>query len=82
MVDKELVGWLQRAVVDRPMFRKRLVTSYVPQGSVLGPVLYNIFIDYMDSGFISSKFAGDTMLRVAADKAEGKEAIQKDLKRL
>ena len=63
------------------MFRKRLVTSDVPQGSVLGPVLYNIFIDYMDSGF-KHKFAGDTMLRVAADKAEGKEAIQKDLKRL
>jgi len=42
----------------------------------------SLLITWIVGSSISSKFAGDTMLRVAADKAEGREAIQKDLKRL
>ena len=79
-----LRGRKQRVVLNGAKSNWKEVISGVPQGSVLGPLLFLIYINDIDVGISSkiSKFADDTKIVSTVQVEQGNYSIQKDLDRL
>ncbi|XP_014802626.1 PREDICTED: uncharacterized protein LOC106890991 [Calidris pugnax] len=79
-----LGGHTQTVVVNTSMSKWGPETSGIPQGLVLGPMLYNIFVSNMDSGIecILNKFVDNPKLCGVVNTLEERDAIKRDLNRL
>ena len=79
-----LSGRKQRVVVEGEESSWRPVISGVPQGSVLGPILFLIYINDLENEIGSNilKFADDTQMFRRVESQEDRHQLQSDLNKL
>ena len=85
-IEAWLTGRQQRTVLNGKFSDWEDVTSGVPQGSVLGPCLFVIYINdieaAIDTVMLVKKFADDTKTCGVADELKDCEALQKQVDKL
>jgi hypothetical protein len=91
-VSKKIIAWIQnwlssrrqKVSINKEFSGWKNVTSGVPQGSVLGPVLFLIYINDIDCDLVSKfkKFADDTKLCKGVKNIEDVVSLQNDLDKL
>ena len=83
-IEQWLTDRRQRVIVDGEVSNWKSVLSGVPQGSVLGPILFLIYINDLDDSITSNvlKFADDTKLFRKVNTDGDKQHLQNDLDRL
>ncbi|CAM4622379.1 unnamed protein product [Lepidochelys kempii] len=83
-IDNRLKGRKQRVGINGQFSERREVNSGVPQGSVLGPVLFNILINDLEKGVNSevAKYVDDTKLLKIVMSQAGCEELQRDRTKL
>ena len=79
-----LAGRRQRVCINQSYSNWAPVTSGVPQGSVLGPLLFLIYINDLDTNTVSkmTKFADDTKLCHRARNPDDIMELQEDINKL
>ena len=83
-IEKWLTHRRQRVIVDGEISNWKSVLSGVPQGSVLGPILFLIYINDLEDDISSKvlKFADDTKVFRKVTNDTDKQSLQDDLDKL
>ena len=79
-----MTGRIQRVVINGCKSSFLLVSSGIPQGSVLGSTLFLIYVNDLPEGILSSlkPFADDTKLYRVIKLETDREVLQQDINRL
>lgn len=83
-INNWLTGRNQQVVIEGEKMKSKEVKSGVPQGSILGPVLFTIYVNDLEENTSStiSKFADDTKLIADVTEDKDVEEVKQDLKRI
>ena len=83
-IEQWLTDRRQRVVIDGEVSSWKSVLSGVPQGSVLGPILFLVYINDLEEGVTGKilKFADDTKLFTKTKEIGDKHNLQDDIDKL
>ena len=91
-IGNDVINWIEewlthrrhRVIVDGEISNWKLVLSGVPQGSVLGPILFLIYINDLEDNISSKvlKFADDIKVFRKVTNDTDKQSLQDDLDKL
>ena len=83
-IEQWLTDRRQRVVIDGEVSSWKSVLSGVPQGSVLGPILFLVYVNDLEEGVIGKilKFADDTKLFTKTKEIGDKIFLQDDIDKL